>query len=58
MLNLATYFGIQSHGYREASVELLRDRGITVHHTTVMRWVHHYGPIFKSSMASASNSSR
>lgn len=28
-------------------VELLRDRGITVHHTTVMRWVHHYGRIFK-----------
>jgi putative transposase len=37
---------------------LLRDRDITVHHTTVMRWVHHYGPIFKGSMASASNSSR
>jgi transposase-like protein len=33
--------------YRDV-VELLQDRGITVHHTTVMRWVHHYGPIFKA----------
>ncbi|WP_340137601.1 IS6 family transposase, partial [Lacticaseibacillus paracasei] len=31
-----------SLSYRDI-VELLRDRGITVHHTTVMRWVHHYG---------------
>ncbi len=28
-------------------VEILRDRGIIIHHTTVMRWVHHYGPLFK-----------
>ncbi len=32
--------------YRDV-VEILRDRGITVHHTTIMRWVHHYGPIFQ-----------
>ena len=35
--------------YRDV-VEILRDRGITVHHTTIMRWVHHYGPIFQVSM--------
>lgn len=29
-------------------VEVLRDRGITpLHHTTIMRWVHHYVPLFK-----------
>ncbi len=50
------YYFRFSLSYRDI-VELLRDRGITVHHTTVMRWVHHYGPIFKASMASASNSS-
>ena len=31
-----------SLSYRDF-VELLRDRGMTVHHTTVMRWVHRYG---------------
>ncbi len=35
-----------SLSYRDL-VEILRDRGIAVHHTTIMRWVHHYGPIFK-----------
>lgn len=25
--------------YRDV-VELLRDRGLTIHHTTIMRWVH------------------
>lgn len=29
-------------------VEILRGRGITVHHTTVMRLVHHYSSIFKA----------
>lgn len=28
-------------------VEILSDRGVSVHHTTIMRWVHHYGPIFR-----------
>ena len=37
------YYFRFSLSYRDI-VELLRDRGITVHHTTVMRWVHHYGP--------------
>ena len=41
------YYFRFSLSYRDI-VELLRDRGITVHHTTVMRWVHHYGPIFKN----------
>ncbi|MBU6046039.1 IS6 family transposase, partial [Lacticaseibacillus paracasei] len=41
------YYFRFSLSYRDI-VELLRDRGITVHHTTVMRWVHHYGPIFKA----------
>lgn len=36
------YYFRFSLSYRDI-VELLRDRGITVHHTTVMRWVHHYG---------------
>lgn len=36
-----------SLSYRDI-VELLRDQSMTVHHTTVMRWVHHYGPIFKA----------
>ena len=41
------YYFRFSLSYRDI-VELLRNRGITVHHTTVMRWVHHYGPIFKA----------
>ncbi|KZU81080.1 Mobile element protein [Lactiplantibacillus plantarum] len=40
------YYFRFSLSYRDV-VEILRDRGITVHHTTVMRWVHHYGPLFK-----------
>lgn len=32
--------------YRDV-VEILHDRGITVYHTTIMRWVRHYGPIFQ-----------
>ena len=40
------YYFRFSLSYRDI-VEILRDRGITVHHTTVMRWVHHYGPLFK-----------
>ena len=32
--------------YRDL-VEILCDRGVSVHHTTIMRWVHHYGPIFR-----------
>lgn len=35
-----------SLSYRDI-VELLLDRDVSVHHTTIMRWVHHYGPIFK-----------
>ncbi|MBS0937766.1 IS6 family transposase [Lactiplantibacillus plantarum] len=35
-----------SLSYRDI-VEILHDHEITVHHTTVMRWVHHYGPLFK-----------
>ena len=41
------YYFRFSLSYRDI-VELLRDRGVSVHHTTVMRWVHHYGPIFKA----------
>ncbi|MBZ2202276.1 MAG: IS6 family transposase [Liquorilactobacillus hordei] len=40
------YYFRFSLSYRDL-VEILRDRGIAVHHTTIMRWVHHYGPIFK-----------
>lgn len=40
------YYFRFSLSYRDI-VEILRDRGITVHHTTVMHWVHHYGPLFK-----------
>lgn len=40
------YYFRFSLSYRDL-VEILRDRGIVVHHTTIMRWVHHYGPIFK-----------
>ncbi|MCT3327162.1 IS6 family transposase, partial [Lacticaseibacillus paracasei] len=29
--------------YRDL-VEMMRDRGIFVHHTTLMRWVQHYSP--------------
>lgn len=32
--------------YRDL-VEILCDRGVSVHHTTIMRWVHHYGSIFR-----------
>lgn len=34
--------------YFRFSVELLRDRVMAFHHTTVMRWVYHYGSIFKA----------
>lgn len=40
------YYFRFSLSYRDI-VEILRDRGLTVHHTTIMRWVHHYGPLFK-----------
>ena len=30
--------------YRDV-VEIMADRGVSVHHTTIMRWVHHYGTI-------------
>ena len=36
--------------YRDL-VEMMRDRGIFVHHTTLMRWVQHYSPIIAGSMA-------
>lgn len=32
--------------YRDV-VEIMADRGVSVHHTTIMRWVHHYGAIFQ-----------
>lgn len=32
--------------YRDI-VEIMADRSVSVHHTTIMRWVHHYGAIFK-----------
>lgn len=41
------YYSRFSLSYRDI-VELFWDRGITVHHTTVLRWVHHYGHIFKA----------
>lgn len=46
ILVVVGYYFRFSLSYRDI-VEILRDRGITVHHTTVMRWVHHYGPLFK-----------
>lgn len=33
--------------YREL-VEMMRDRGVFVHHTTLMRWIHHYAPILRA----------
>lgn len=32
--------------YRDV-VEIMADRGVSIHHTTIMRWVHHYGTIFQ-----------
>lgn len=32
--------------YRDI-VEIMADRGVSVHHTTTMRWVHHYDAIFR-----------
>ncbi|MDP9729347.1 transposase-like protein [Alicyclobacillus tengchongensis] len=32
-----------SLSYRD-TVELLEERGVYVAHTTIMRWVHQYGP--------------
>lgn len=32
--------------YRDV-VEIMPDRGVSVHHTTIMRWIHHYGAIFQ-----------
>lgn len=40
------YYFRFSLSYRDV-VEILRDRRNIVHHTTVMRWVHDYGPLFK-----------
>ncbi|WP_241138466.1 IS6 family transposase [Bacillus mycoides] len=36
------YYCLFSLSYRDVS-ELLRERGISVHPTTIMRWVHEYG---------------
>ena len=33
--------------YRDL-VEMMRDRGIFVHHTTLMRWLQHYSPIMRA----------
>ena len=33
--------------YRDL-VEMMRDRGIFVHHTNLMRWVQHYSPIMRA----------
>lgn len=33
--------------YRDL-VAMMRDRGIFVHHTTLMRWVQHYSPIMRA----------
>ena len=35
-----------SLSYRDI-VEISRDRGITIHHTIIMRWIHYYEPLFK-----------
>lgn len=40
------YYFRFSLSYRDV-VEILRDCGIVIHHTTIMRWVHYYGPLFK-----------
>ncbi|MBS0979115.1 IS6 family transposase, partial [Levilactobacillus brevis] len=32
--------------YRDV-VEIMADRGVSLHHTTIMRWVHHYDAIFQ-----------
>ena len=38
------YYCRFSLSYRDVS-ELLRERGISVHPTTIMRWVHEYGDL-------------
>lgn len=40
------YYFIFSLNYCDI-VEVLHDSRVTVHHTTVMRWVHYYGPLFR-----------
>lgn len=39
------YFGFNL-SYRDV-VEIVADRGVSIHHITIMRWVHHYGTIFQ-----------
>lgn len=46
ILVVVGYYFRFSLSYRDI-VEILRDRGLTVNHTTIMRWVHHYGSLFK-----------
>lgn len=33
--------------YRDI-VEIMADRGVSVNHTTIMRWVHHYGATLRA----------
>lgn len=41
------YYCRFSLGYRDVS-EILKERGISVHPTTIMRWIHEYGnPIYQ-----------
>lgn len=41
------YYCRFSLGYRDVS-EILKERGISVHPTTIMRWIHGYGnPIYQ-----------
>lgn len=40
------YYYRYTLSYRDL-VEIMRDRGVSFNHTPVMRWVHHYGPIFR-----------
>ncbi len=40
------YYFRFNFSYRDV-VEIMADRGVSAHHTTIMRWVHHYGAIFQ-----------
>ena len=44
ILGAVGYYCRFSLSYRDVS-ELLRERGISVHPTTIMRWVHEYGDL-------------
>jgi len=38
------YYWCFSLSYRDVS-EILKERGVSIYHTTIMRWVHGYGKL-------------